>query len=863
MNNEQFKKIQQLFEQIIIQNPAQREKTLDALKVSDPDVVEPLVKLINEDQYTKDLTVQIMKLDQSQLPSEFEELNVGALLGDYIIDKIIASGGMGTVYLAHHMDPDVEHKVAIKMIRTDRMDEMTLQRFKHEIGVLSRLNHINIASLLSTGVDQNNSPYLVMEYVQGETIIEYCKHNKLSRRAILGLFKTVCQGVDHAHSHLIIHRDLKPSNIKVTSEGLVKLFDFGIAKSLDKKTMIEQTATMHRVYSPSHVAPEQLKGKEVNISCDIYALGVLLYQMLTDHLPFNYEGKTMGQFEDEILHVDPKPPSHYLIHCPHDLDSIVMRCLRKIPSQRYPNVSALMDDIDRFNNGQIVTAHEGRFNYLVGKFFKRHWLATSVSALLALSFIFLGFNLYQQYTEATYQSQRAQSSIDILTSAFEMVDPTNSLGNKITAEQILDQSLRLLETQYNDDPLLKADILLSIAAVQYKIGENNEADKILDDVIVHLENSPVKDQELFYRYYKQKAIVKGLMHNPDEAVAFVDQAMAFNPDVSEKVALEMVRLKAVSDTRDYVTAESSGQKIINTLIPQLEIPDKNRWGFLTMYANLLKLKGNYPEALALYEKIHSEKSQYLEKGDPSIAASARSLIQMYTNMQKFDEGLALLEQVKLSYSKLYGKNSLNFARYLTTESNLYTLRPELNYDRLNTYRQAHDIYLSVYGPSHPRISMSHFNMANTMHAQNEPFEMTSTEFSESIKIAEEVYDPNHRNILLFRCIYALYLNQQGQFKKSVNVLEKGFVIAESVPEYKQYDFYQLGQLAFAIANYQLTGAEEFQLALDKIVDQADQFIEYTEDDFFAQLIVAKDIGMKVDDFDQIRQKAQLATEENN
>ncbi len=212
MSNDQLKKIQQLFDEIVTQNSEQRNETLNRIKQTDPDLVEPLLELINEDQHTKDLTAQLMNLEEAQLPLETEELSAGARLGDYIIDKSIATGGMGTVYLAHHINPDVEHKVAIKMIRTDRIQEMTLQRFKHEIGVLSRLNHPNVASLLATGVDQYKSPYLVMEYDQGVTINEYCKQQNLSITAMLELFVAVCQAVNHAHSNLIVHRDLKPSN---------------------------------------------------------------------------------------------------------------------------------------------------------------------------------------------------------------------------------------------------------------------------------------------------------------------------------------------------------------------------------------------------------------------------------------------------------------------------------------------------------------------------------------------------------------------------------------------------------------------------------------------------------------------------
>jgi len=237
---------------------------------------------------------------------------IGARLGAFVVERELGHGGMGSVFLAHRADGSVEQKVAVKLIRPEQLDEHTLARFRLERRVLALLKHPHIATLIEIGDTDGGLPYVVMEYVQGLPITKFCDENRLDIRARLRLFLGVCEAVSHAHRSLIVHRDLKPSNILVTADGKPKLLDFGIAKPLLSQLgtqPLRETATAQRFFSPYCAAPEQLRGEAITVACDVYGLGVLLYEMLVRSAPFDFTGKAPREIEHMILHVDPPAPS--------------------------------------------------------------------------------------------------------------------------------------------------------------------------------------------------------------------------------------------------------------------------------------------------------------------------------------------------------------------------------------------------------------------------------------------------------------------------------------------------------------------------------------------------------------------------
>jgi eukaryotic-like serine/threonine-protein kinase len=315
------------------------------------------------------------------------------LLGPYRMVQEIGSGGMGTVYLAERADGEYRKQVAIKLIKPNPGDRDLLRRFLLERQVLADLDHPNIARLLDGGTTKDGDPYLVMDYVDGVRIDQWCDDRNLQSRDRLQLFQKVCAAVQYAHERRVIHRDLKPGNILVTSSGAPKLLDFGIAKLLNPELPgnIAET-TRAGLMTPAYASPEQVRGELVGQESDIYSLGVLLYELLAGRRPYSVadaDGLVGVVCEQEPVAPSIAAPERRLST---DLDAIVLKALQKDPGRRYASAAELAEDIDRFLNGLPVRARGNGASYRLGKFVRRNLRVVLVTLALAAVSAGLWFN---------------------------------------------------------------------------------------------------------------------------------------------------------------------------------------------------------------------------------------------------------------------------------------------------------------------------------------------------------------------------------------------------------------------------------------------------------------------------------------
>jgi tetratricopeptide (TPR) repeat protein len=319
-------------------------------------------------------------------------LTGGTAIGPYRIIRELASGGMGSVYLAERDDGEFRQRVAIKVVRGGFANEFLLQRFRDERRILATLEHANIARLLDGGTTSAGLPYVVMEYVEGEPIDAFCAGRALPLRERLAVFQQVCAAVQHAHQHLVIHRDIKAANILVTANGTPKLLDFGIAKLLDPETGLQFGAhTTVRVMTPESASPEQVSGGPVTVAADVYGLGVLLYRLLAGRGPYKGPLETETQVMRAVCEQVPDPPStaHTSggLRVPQDVDRIVMKALRKEPERRYDSAGQLADDIQRFLDGRPVLASPDSLRYRTRKFVGRHAIAAGAGAAVIVAIV--------------------------------------------------------------------------------------------------------------------------------------------------------------------------------------------------------------------------------------------------------------------------------------------------------------------------------------------------------------------------------------------------------------------------------------------------------------------------------------------
>ncbi|MGH9409422.1 MAG: serine/threonine-protein kinase, partial [Vicinamibacterales bacterium] len=267
-------------------------------------------------------------------------------LGPYRIVRELASGGMGSVYLAERDDGQFHQRVAIKIVRGGFASAFLMERFREERRILASLEHPNIARLLDGGTTADGLPYVVMEFIEGEPIDRFCVRRAVLLNERLAIVRQVCAAVQYAHQHLVIHRDIKPGNILVADDGTPKLLDFGIAKLLDADTGTEVSPQMTlRVMNPESASPEQVLGQPVTVAADVYALGVLLYRLLTDESPYRGALQNEADLVRVVCEQTPQSPSVSRpdLRIPSDLDMIVMKAMRKEPARRYESAGALSD----------------------------------------------------------------------------------------------------------------------------------------------------------------------------------------------------------------------------------------------------------------------------------------------------------------------------------------------------------------------------------------------------------------------------------------------------------------------------------------------------------------------------------------
>ena len=382
--------------------------------------------------------------------------HVGRRVGVYQLLEEIGCGGMGEVYRAVRVDGEFEKQVAVKLVRGGWAAEFIVERFRQERQVLARLDHPNIARLLDGGTTEDGIPYLVMELIEGTPIDQYCRQHNLSVDERLQLFEEVCAAVHYAHQRLVIHRDIKPGNILVTAQGAPKLLDFGIAKIVDPAG--GSGTTLLLPMTPEYASPEQLRNEPVTTASDVYSLGVVLYILLTGRLPYDVDRRNMAEIIRAATDSEPERPSDALLRSGQvapliaktrrrlrgDLDTILLKALRKEPQQRYASVEQLTEDIRREMRGLPVAARRGSWNYRVGRFSHRHKLGVALAAVAFLAIVGGVGATMREARIAAANAQRAERRFNDVralatSNLFELNDALEKLPASAPARHLLIQ----------------------------------------------------------------------------------------------------------------------------------------------------------------------------------------------------------------------------------------------------------------------------------------------------------------------------------------------------------------------------------------------------------------------------------------
>ncbi|HEY6853126.1 MAG TPA: serine/threonine-protein kinase, partial [Gemmatimonadales bacterium] len=464
-------------------DPTARAAWLDELARSQPDIAARLRQILAGEAQAD---AERFLVPAQPAGAELLDAPGAKILGPWELQRPIGHGGMGMVWLARRRDGRFEGTAAIKFLTFAVGGAGGEARFRAEGSLLARLTHPNIARLLDAGVSPSGQPYLVLEYVDGSAITAWCDERQLDVPARLALFQQVLAAVAHAHANLIVHRDLKPSNILVTGDGTVKLLDFGIAKLLEQAPD-DDTVTRERLLTFDAAAPEQIRGEPVSTATDIYALGILLYQLLAGRHPTNEDCPTPAARARAIIEVEPAPLSRAVKVArlrkvfAGDLDNIVAKALEKDPGRRYQTVAAFAEDLVRHAGHLPVSARRQTWTYRTGKFVRRNraavlggmlvWIALIGAAVVT---VLQAGVARRQRDVARYQTARANAQIEFQTLLLSEV------GDKpMTMGELLDRGRALLLRHSGGDARFLSSLLVNLSDRYGEIGDRRVRDSLL------------------------------------------------------------------------------------------------------------------------------------------------------------------------------------------------------------------------------------------------------------------------------------------------------------------------------------------------------------------------------------------------
>jgi serine/threonine protein kinase/tetratricopeptide (TPR) repeat protein len=494
---ERWRQIKEVFGRVLDCKPTARDTVLQEACGGDESLRAEVQSLLaaaggNSPATSEMFHSVVSPLTQQLHPNETEDPMLGRRVGAYRLERRVGYGGMASVYLAARADDEYRKQVAIKLLRPDLDNTELLKRFRAERQTLARLDHPNIVKLLDGGSTAEGLPFLVMDYVDGRPIDEYCDANRLTIERRLRLFCAVCEAVRCAHRCQVIHRDLKPSNILVTDDGTPKLLDFGIAKVLappdPSQALVTLTATRH--LTPAYASPEQVRGEPVTPATDVYSLGVVLYELLTGHRPYRLKQRTPAELERAICEQDPESPSTAIDRVESeklpdgttatrtaedigrtreagpaklrrnlrgDLDNILLKALQKDAKRRYAKVEEFEHDIQCHINHRPVQARPSTFAYRVSKFVTRHKSEVIASAAVMLVVLgAVGFSAWEQHraaekARAEILNQRSGGRRSVAVLGFKNLSErpdtgwlSSALAEMLTTELSMGGKLRLI-----------------------------------------------------------------------------------------------------------------------------------------------------------------------------------------------------------------------------------------------------------------------------------------------------------------------------------------------------------------------------------------------------------------------------------
>lgn len=730
------------------------------------------------------------------------------VIGPYRLSKMLGSGGMGEVWRAEQTEP-IHRTVALKLIKAGMDTRAVVARFDSERQALALMEHPNIAKVFEAGATPEGRPYFVMEYVHGFPITDFCDRHRLTIKERLGLFMQVCEGVQHAHQKAIIHRDLKPSNVLVEEVGdkpVPKIIDFGLAKAMGQQltemTLFTEAGAM--LGTPDYMSPEQADRNERNIDTrtDVYSLGVILYELLVGELPIGARElraagieamlqkicehepvrpstklKSLGPFAKDSAEKRKEAPESLERHLRGDLDWITIKALEKDRSRRYGSASDLAGDLQRYLHDQPVSAGPPSAGYRAHKFIRRHRFGVGVAAAAVVLLIGFATTMALQARRIAKERDRANRIADFMTQMFRVSDPSEALGNTITARTILDTASNEIRAGLAKDPEVQSELMFTMARTYASLG--------LYPIAHNLSSAALENRRRLLGPADRKTLLSmtqlgwilDRQGHDAEAEKLIRQTIAdasrvLGPD--DPVTLEaMDRLGVILERlARFNEEEKLERQLVEISSRRFGAEDIHTLRAGVSLADALSFQSRYAEAEGLYRQALTIEERVLGPEHPQTIGTMHNLANRIQEQGRYAEAEGLYRQTLAIEQHVLGSEHPDTADSMTALAN--TLYYEGNSAEAEKwYRAALEVEQHALGPDHPYTTRPLEGLANTLAGEGH--------FAEAEKLQRQILDirerklgPDHTDTLLSKFNIADVLYQEGNLVEAEELIREAF-----------------------------------------------------------------------------------------
>ena len=818
---DRYRRVDAVFDALLDVPPDEQMAFAEHAAGDDPEVHAEVLRLLHahrrEGFLESPLPIAGALLDDAVVP----ERRLPERVGPWRIVRLLGRGGMGAVYLGERADGQFEQRAAVKIIQ--RGAPGMLRRFLEERRILALLEHPGIARLIEGGVTADGMPYFAMEPVEGVPLTRYCDEHELSVPRRLELLAQVCDAVSYAHQHLVIHRDLKPSNILVTADGRPKLLDFGIAKLLSGRAGAALTDTQLPAMTPEFAAPEQVRGEAVSTATDVYALGVLLYVLLTDRYPYDVRGKTFAELVRVICEEEPPKPSSQALEGRRrelrgDLDLIVLTALRKEPARRYQTPAELAADLRRFHDGRPIQARADSPGYRLAKFAGRNRGALAAgAAVLAL----LAGGLVRERglrQRAELEAQKAKEVGDWVVSVFDVADPTSTArrdSGEVTARALLARGTRRVDSSLAGQPEVQAQLRGVFGRAYTNLGLYNQAiDQLqqaleqhtalygphslqvaedrerLGEALMHLDRYEEAEPHLRAALEERRSRLGEQSDATAEALdrlatSFQRQSRYADAEPLFRQALA-IRRGLFGDTAVAVAVSFNNLGVLllqKTAYPEAEAAYRQALAIerrslgerhaLTAeaeqnLAQVLQQQGQLAQAESLFRQALATKRLVLGNANPSVTINLNNLGDLLMKTGRLDEAETLVREALVLDRRMFGNSHSYVAAGLGNLAGVLKLKGEFA-EAEKIYLQALAIDRERFGTAHRAIATDLNNLGNVRRLLGDD-RGGEVYFREAVDQAQRTLGEDHINTTALRVNLARTLEARGKAAEAEAIL---------------------------------------------------------------------------------------------